>query len=389
MEEQKATIYVGGLSFDSDEQALHKFFLRYGEVKSTKVVVDHETNRSKGFGFVTFIDPRDAADAVHDARGKVLDGAIIRVNVAKYPRGGGPPSRGVPAPLGAAQGQVRKGMHFQASHWQRVRAAWGPVRYGSPGRLSPGRYTPDRYSGDYSHGSGRSRSRSYSAGPRRRGTKRRADGSPSYSGRSYSRSGSYDSYSDSGSEGGRGPRSRRQPPMPRPEPGAPAVAPAAVQSLQAELDAARQRESELTSRIAALESRDKSTGGTEMELQQQFESRLKKSNDVCSQYRKWLSAVSECTKALTASKTRLEEAKKDMAEREEDLNILVNEAGTFMQKEQARAAKRAKRHAQRDDGQAGNGVAEGDEGMGPQEVPEGADDVAEKFKPGIKFRLAA
>ena len=74
---------------------------------------------------------------------------------------------------------------------------------------------------------------------------------------------------------------------------------------------------------------------------------LQKSNDVCSQYRKWLSAVSECTKALTASKTRLEEAKKDMAEREEDLNILVNEAGTFMQKEQARAAKRAKRHAQR------------------------------------------
>ena len=183
---------------------------------------------------------------------------------------------------------------------------------------------------------------------------------------------------------------------------------------------------------------------------------LQKSNDVCSQYRKWLSAVSECTKALTASKTRLEEAKKDMAEREEDLNILVNEAGTFMQKEQARAAKRAKRHAQRcagwacksscrvelgararplvrcfngealwcrsvllsevlcvlsckpscaaccpdrsetsfllwcrDDGQAGNGVAEGDEGMGPQEVPDGADDVAEKFKPGIKFRLAA
>ena len=74
---------------------------------------------------------------------------------------------------------------------------------------------------------------------------------------------------------------------------------------------------------------------------------LQKSDDVCSQYRKWLSAVSECTKALTASKTRLEEAKKDMAEREEDLNILVNEAGTFMQKEQARAAKRAKRHAQR------------------------------------------
>ena len=59
------------------------------------------------------------------------------------------------------------------------------------------------------------------------------------------------------------------------EPGAPAVAPAAVQSLQAELDATRQRESELTSRIAALESRDKSTGGTEVELQQQFESRLK------------------------------------------------------------------------------------------------------------------
>ena len=53
------------------------------------------------------------------------------------------------------------------------------------------------------------------------------------------------------------------------------MAPAVVQSLQAELDAARQRESELTSRIAALESRDKSTGGTELELQQQFESRLK------------------------------------------------------------------------------------------------------------------
>ena len=121
-------MYVGGLRFETDEQAVRDFFeLEYGDVLSVKVgvawgsfvltwsrhlrslgraywqrvlascpftsrlftshcpqiIVDKETGSSRGFCFVTFAREDDASAALATCRGKVLDGASVHVNIAK------------------------------------------------------------------------------------------------------------------------------------------------------------------------------------------------------------------------------------------------------------------------------------------------------------------
>lgn len=87
--EKVTTIYVGGVSFDTDERALQNYFSKYGTVADTKVVIDRDTGRSKGYGFVKFEDARDAQDAVTNSHGKLLDGRTIRCNMARYNPGSG------------------------------------------------------------------------------------------------------------------------------------------------------------------------------------------------------------------------------------------------------------------------------------------------------------
>ncbi|KAI3427976.1 hypothetical protein D9Q98_006366 [Chlorella vulgaris] len=79
------TIYVGQLRYDTDERVIRKWFEAYGPVAAVKLIYDKETGRSKGFGFVTFDDDRDARDALNDAGGRDLDGAAIKVNIAHGP----------------------------------------------------------------------------------------------------------------------------------------------------------------------------------------------------------------------------------------------------------------------------------------------------------------
>jgi len=76
-------LYVGNLSYDVNNESLTDMFKEFGEVTEAVVIVDRDTNRSKGFGFVTFTKEEDAAKAIKELDGKEIDGRNIKVNVSK------------------------------------------------------------------------------------------------------------------------------------------------------------------------------------------------------------------------------------------------------------------------------------------------------------------
>ncbi|XP_059847130.1 cold-inducible RNA-binding protein B-like isoform X2 [Hypanus sabinus] len=80
-------LFVGGLSFDTDEQSLEQLFSKYGEVRDVLVIKDKDTHKSRGFGFITFENPDDARDAMA-MNGKSVDGRQIRVDQAGKGSGG-------------------------------------------------------------------------------------------------------------------------------------------------------------------------------------------------------------------------------------------------------------------------------------------------------------
>ncbi len=84
-------LYCGSLSWDTDDESLRDAFERFGEVEDARVITDRETGRSRGFGFVTFVNKDDAETAIGEMDGKELDGRTIKVNEAREraPRGGG------------------------------------------------------------------------------------------------------------------------------------------------------------------------------------------------------------------------------------------------------------------------------------------------------------
>lgn len=75
-------IFVGGLSFDSTDESLKTACRKYGEITEAVVVMDRETGRSRGFGFVTFTDEKAARDAIAGLNNTDLDGRTIRVDSA-------------------------------------------------------------------------------------------------------------------------------------------------------------------------------------------------------------------------------------------------------------------------------------------------------------------
>lgn len=75
-------IYVGNLPWSTTEDDLRRTFGQYGEVLSAKVIMDRETGRSRGFGFVEMED--DAADqAISALNGQDMGGRGLKVNEAK------------------------------------------------------------------------------------------------------------------------------------------------------------------------------------------------------------------------------------------------------------------------------------------------------------------
>ncbi len=81
-------LFVGGLAWATTSDSLRKAFEQFGEVTDAKVITDRETNRSRGFGFVTFADDNAAASAISGMDGKELEGRMIRVNEANQTKPG-------------------------------------------------------------------------------------------------------------------------------------------------------------------------------------------------------------------------------------------------------------------------------------------------------------
>jgi RNA recognition motif-containing protein len=93
-------LYVGNLSYETNDAELRELFVPFGEPDSAKVITDRDTGRSKGFGFVEFSNNAEATAAMNALNGKEVNGRALTVNEAR-PRteagnrgGGGGGSRG-------------------------------------------------------------------------------------------------------------------------------------------------------------------------------------------------------------------------------------------------------------------------------------------------------
>jgi len=87
-------IYVGGLPYTTTEEQLSQIFSTYGEVTSSKIIFDRETNRSRGFGFVEMSDDEAAKKAIEELQEAELGGRKLTVNEARPSEGGGGGGRG-------------------------------------------------------------------------------------------------------------------------------------------------------------------------------------------------------------------------------------------------------------------------------------------------------
>lgn len=76
-------LFVGSLAWTATDDDLANFFSEAGTVLSAKVIVDRDTNRSKGFGFVEMSTDEEAKAAIDMLNGKDLNGRAIAVNEAR------------------------------------------------------------------------------------------------------------------------------------------------------------------------------------------------------------------------------------------------------------------------------------------------------------------
>jgi RNA recognition motif-containing protein len=76
-------LYVGNLSYNIRDEDLQQAFAQYGSVSSAKVMMDRDTGRSKGFGFVEMGSDAEAQAAINGMNGQALDGRAIVVNEAR------------------------------------------------------------------------------------------------------------------------------------------------------------------------------------------------------------------------------------------------------------------------------------------------------------------
>lgn len=130
---QKNKIYIGNLSFRTREEDLQKDFQRFGRITDIYLPLDQETQRPRGFAFVTYEDSRDAQDAVTEMHAREVDGRELRVNIAR------------PKPV------------YGNSNDRGGNYGGGSYGGGSYGGRSGGGYDNNRYSrgGDNNYGGGR------------------------------------------------------------------------------------------------------------------------------------------------------------------------------------------------------------------------------------------
>ncbi len=79
-------LYVGNLSFDTNDEELQTAFAEFGEIVSAIVAKDRDTGRSRGFGFVEFAEEDSAQKAKEAMNGKELQGRSLKVDEAREQR---------------------------------------------------------------------------------------------------------------------------------------------------------------------------------------------------------------------------------------------------------------------------------------------------------------
>ncbi|KAK3144825.1 hypothetical protein QOZ80_4AG0318380 [Eleusine coracana subsp. coracana] len=98
------SLFIGGLSQFATEDSLAEAFSQYGQVLEATIVTDKMTSRPKGFGLLKFALEEDANKAREEMNGKVLNGRVIFVDIAKARQGRAkdaiPIARGPPKPVG-------------------------------------------------------------------------------------------------------------------------------------------------------------------------------------------------------------------------------------------------------------------------------------------------
>lgn len=84
-------LYVGNLPYSATDESLASAFSEFGTVNSSKVIMDRDSGRSKGFAFVEMSTSVEAANSISQLNGSQLDGRAINVSEAKPqpPRSGG------------------------------------------------------------------------------------------------------------------------------------------------------------------------------------------------------------------------------------------------------------------------------------------------------------
>ena len=84
-------MYVSNLSFHTTDDGLRDLFSPFGEVSSSKIIIDRQSGRSRGFGFVEMPDEGSAEKAMQELNGRDIDGRALSVTVArpKEQRSGG------------------------------------------------------------------------------------------------------------------------------------------------------------------------------------------------------------------------------------------------------------------------------------------------------------
>jgi cold-inducible RNA-binding protein len=128
-------LYVGNLSYSVDDHSLNQNFSDFGTVSSAKVMMDRDSGRSKGFGFVEMSSDAEAQAAISGMNGKIVDGRDMVVNEARpmEPRtggggGGGRYGGGGTAPaVAAVVAMVAAATVTKAPALQRKKPAFGLV----------------------------------------------------------------------------------------------------------------------------------------------------------------------------------------------------------------------------------------------------------------------